>query len=95
MSIFETLISEYDFPVDNAAIYYIFDRDPKSNVDAALIERLIKTLKNAYENEDGLRGGMLLLSYPSIESYNISNFMDDTCNMQFSLGDEAKAYTKF
>lgn len=29
--IFEILISEYDFPVDNTAIYYIFDRDPKSN----------------------------------------------------------------
>jgi len=51
--IFEILISEYDFPVDNTAIYYIFDRDPKSNLDKGLIRKLIGQLKNAYENYNG------------------------------------------
>lgn len=44
-SVFETLISEYDFPVDRASIYYIFDRDPKSNVDVPLIRKLISQIQ--------------------------------------------------
>lgn len=86
------LISEYEFPVDRAAIYYIFDRDPKSNIDVPLIRKLISQLRNAYENEDGLRGGLLLLSYPSIESYVVANFFDDTYLMELALGEEVKAY---
>lgn len=91
-SIFETLISRYDFPVDKAAIYYIFDRDPKSNVDVTLIRKLISRLKNAYENEGGLRGGLLLLSYPCIESYVVANFIDDTHLIEFAIGEEVKAF---
>ncbi|HOV27722.1 MAG TPA: hypothetical protein PK566_15360 [Pseudobacteroides sp.] len=91
-NVFETLISEYDFPVDKAAIYYIFDRDPKSNVNTKLIRKLISQLKNAYENEGGLRGGLLLLSYPCIESYVVSNFIDDTHLIEFAIGEEVKAF---
>jgi hypothetical protein len=88
---FELLISEYDFPVDRSAIYYLFDRDPESNIDE-LIKQLILTLTNPYENDNGLRGGLLLLSYPSIESYTISNFVDDTHLIEIALGKEAKEY---
>lgn len=91
-NIFETLISEYGFPVDRAAIYYIFDRDPKSNVDLQLIRKLILQLKNAYENEGGLRGGLLLLSYPCIESYVIANFIEDTHLIEFAIGEGTKAF---
>jgi len=91
-NLFETLISDYDFPVDKAAIYYIFDRDPMSNVDVTLIRKLISQLKNAYENENSLRGGLLLLSYPCIESYIVANFIDNTHLMEFSIGDQLKAY---
>ena len=86
------MISGYDFPVDKAAIYYIFDRDPKSNVDVMLIRKLISRLKNAYENEGGLRGGLLLLSYPCIESYVIANFIDDTHLIEFAIGEEVKVF---
>lgn len=91
-NLFEVLINEHNFPVDKAAIYYIFDRDPKSNVDGELIKKLIIRLKNAYENEDNLRGGLLLLSYPCIESYVISNFINNTYLMEFSVGEQLKAY---
>lgn len=91
-SVFETLIAEYNFPVDKAAIYYIFDRDPKSNLDVPLITKLISQLKNAYENEDGLRGGLILLSFPCIESYVISNFIDNTYLIEFSIGEEVRAF---
>lgn len=90
--IFEILISEYNFPVDNAAIYYILDRDAKSNLNKQLIEKLIGQLKNAYENDNGERGGVLLLSYPSIEAYIVSNFIDDTYLMKFEIGDKVKEY---
>jgi len=90
--IFEILISEYNFPVDNAAIYYIFDREAKSNLNKQLIEKLIGQLKNAYENDNGERGGLLLLSYPSIEAYIVSNFIDDTYLMKFEIGDKVKEY---
>lgn len=91
-NIFEILISDYNFPIDKAAIYYIFDRDPKSNVNTVLIRKLLSQLKNAYENKNELRGGLLLLSYPSIESYTISNFIDDTHLIEFSVGKELKAF---
>ncbi|MEJ6949445.1 hypothetical protein [Natronospora cellulosivora (SeqCode)] len=39
-----------------------------------------------------MRGGVLLLSYPSIESYCISNFYINSCDLAFSLGTETKAF---
>lgn len=42
--IFDVLREQYQFPVDQSAIYYLFDRDPKSNTNSALIERYILTL---------------------------------------------------
>lgn len=80
----------HKFPVDQSAIYYLFDRDPKSNTDTALIEKYILSLADPYDNDD-FKAGQLLLSYPSIESYIISNFRD-TSALRFSLGKEAKAY---
>ena len=32
-NLFEMLNDKYDFSVDQSAIYYLFDRDPKSNTD--------------------------------------------------------------
>lgn len=89
--IFDVLREQYQFPVDQSAIYYLFDRDPKSNTNSALIERYILTLTNPYENDD-CKAGQLLLSYPSIESYIISNFRDTADIPRFSLGKDTKAY---
>lgn len=88
--VFNLLREKYKFPVDQSAIYYLFDRDPKSNTDTALIEKYILSLKDPYDNDD-YKAGQLLLSYPSIESYIISNFRD-TSVLRFSLGKEAKEY---
>ena len=35
-NLFKELIEEYDFDIDNAAIFYIYDRDDRSNTDNAL-----------------------------------------------------------
>ncbi len=56
-----------------------------------LIEKYIFTLSNPYENSD-YKAGQLLLSYPSIESYVISNFRDTTNIPHFSLRKDVKAY---
>lgn len=89
--VMSTLVTEYNFPIDRSAIYYLFDRDPVSNVDTDLIVRLLSDLKNPYENET-LRGGLLLLSYPSIEAYTASSFTEDAYKLEFSLGKDIKAY---
>lgn len=91
--LFNKLREEYKFPVDKAAIYYIFDRDIKSNVDAELINDLLYKLRNSRdENDETFEKGLLLLSYPSIESFIASNFISNTVNLQFEIGKELKEY---
>lgn len=65
-NLFAELIENYDFDVDNAAIYYIFDRDNQSNTDAGFIRNLLTVLVNSRDNAYA-RQGMLLLSYPSFD----------------------------
>lgn len=90
--IYNILITDYSFDVDNSAIYYIFDRDPCSNTDVTLIKSLLGKFQNAYENLDGNRGGLLLLSYPSIEAYIVAKFIDNAYLKQFSIGEQVKSY---
>lgn len=90
--LFNVLRETYRFPVDQSAIYYLFDRDPKSNTDSALIEGYILSLSNPYDNDEGYKAGQLLLSYPSVESFIVSNFKDDASLLRFQLGSDVKAY---
>ncbi len=89
--LFDFLSMEYKFRVDQSAIYYLFDRDPESNTKPDLIEEYISSLADPYDNDD-YKAGQLLLSYPSIESYIISNFKTDVCDLRFGLGKELKSY---
>jgi len=68
-NLFRELIENYDFDIDNSAIFYLFDRDNQSNTDSEMIRNLISSLTNSRENKNYLRQGLLLLSYPSIESF--------------------------
>lgn len=89
--LFNELIEEYRFPVDRAAIYYLFDRDIKSNTNSELIKNLIASLNSSLEvNELTMYSGLLLLSYPSIESFTASNFIDNSFELQFETGKELK-----
>lgn len=91
--IFDVLRDQYRFPVDQSAVYYLFDRDPRSNKNPALIEKYIRTLHDPYGSDaDDYYSGQLLLSYPSIESYTISNFKENVSSLRFKLGQDAKAY---
>lgn len=90
--VFDVLREKYQFPTDQSAIYYLFDRDPQPNTNSEMIENYIRFLANPYDNEDYYKAGQLLLSYPSIESYIISNFKDDSRSLRFKLGKDAKAF---
>lgn len=78
--LFEELIDSYNLNIDNASIYYIFDRDADSNTDSEFIENLLYKLKNSKENDDYYMQGILLLSYPAIESFTLSNFDNNSYN---------------
>jgi len=74
-------IQQYDlaFNYEDAAIFYIFDCDRWK--DEEKVKRMIKKFVNAREpseeNKFDSIGGMLLLSYPAIETFVISNFEKD------------------
>jgi len=91
-NLFAELIENYDFDVDNAAIYYLFDRDNKSNTDMLFVKDMVSVLVNARDNEGYDRQGMLLLSYPSIESFTVSNFEEQSFNKAFAIGQDVKQY---
>ena len=75
------ILKQYDdeFNYEDIPIYYIFDCDRKN--DRIAIENVINTYVNAREpseeNKYDSIGGMVLLSYPAIESFVISNFEKD------------------
>lgn len=91
-NLFRELIENYDFDIDNSAIFYLFDRDNQSNTDSEMIEKLISSLTNSRENKNYLRQGLLLLSYPSIESFTLSNFHKDSFSKKFKIGDNLKHF---
>lgn len=84
---------ENDFAIENAAIFYLFDRDYKSNHDN-IVKDLIKFCGNSREpisfNYD--MQGLLLLSYPAIESYLCENLLKDYFKKDFDLGNKLKNY---
>lgn len=91
-NLYITLFEKYDFNVDNAAIYYLFDRDYQSNTDVEFIKEMIDKLGNARDNEGYDRQGMLLLSYPAIESFTLSNFEQHVFEKRKQTGKELKQY---
>ena len=91
-NMFRTLIEDYDFNIDNAAIYYLFDRDNMSNTDTDIIRSLLSEITNARDNPNCLRQGLLLLSYPSIESFSLSSFLNNSFESKFSTGKELKQF---
>ena len=75
------LLKEYglDYEYRNSAIYYIFDADRKEDNKniLELIEKYNNSRESNQENNFDAIAGMLLLSYPSVESFIISNFEKD------------------
>ena len=91
-NLFADLIENYDFDIDNAATYYIFDRDKESNTDEKFIEEMLLVLANSRDNSGYDRQGLLLLSYPSIESFTVSNFEKNSFDTRIDTGKKLKEY---
>ena len=91
-NLFKTLIEDYNFDIDNSAIYYLFDRDPESNTNADFIRELLGVMTNPRENDHFYRQGILLLSFPSIESFTLSCFCENSFFVKHHLGSELKGY---
>lgn len=74
-NLYKLLYEKYLLDIKNVPVYYIWDRDEGSN-DKTLVKRLISKMSNPYDNDD-YDSGLLLLSYPCVESYTISCFEKD------------------
>ena len=74
--IYKRLYEEYGIDTKNINVYFLWDRDNNSNPQD-ITKNLLGILGNSLENKDEEMNGLLLLSYPSLESYLISNFVKD------------------
>ncbi len=73
--VYEGLYEKYRLELSDAATYFIFDRDQQSNKSEEY-RQIIQILRNSRDN--GMdANGLLLESYPSIESY-VKSCIDDT-----------------
>ena len=88
-SLYERLINEFDFEIDNSWIFFLFDRDHHSNHNPTFIRNLISTLKNPLDNGEN-RAGELLLSYPGIEAYKLSCSENDIHLINDNLAPDKK-----
>ena len=70
--LFKYLYVEYGIDIKNIHVYFIWDRDNKSN-PVGVTKELLSKFGNSLENKNEEMNGLLLLSYPCIESYIISN----------------------
>lgn len=91
-NLFLELIENYGFDIDNAAIFYIYDRDDRSNTNSVFLKNMMTKLANSRDNYGNDRQGLLLLSYPSIESFTLSCFMDNTFSIEIETGKKLKTY---
>ena len=88
------VIREEHRDIRYASIYYLWDRDRESN-DATFIEKLLSDLFHAKGELDYSKRGLLLLSYPCLEVYGISNFDKKLWEKDFMSSEAAKESLKY
>lgn len=89
-NMYMAIYNNYGIDVNKIRTYFIWDRDPKSNNDEKIVRNLIKKFGNSMDNGEEMNG-LLLLSYPAIESYVISNFENDILRKEIG---HLKSYVK-
>jgi len=80
------LSERYGLDVSSSAVYYLFDRDRKSNRTGKVTEALGR-FRNSREGNGFDMNGLLLLSYPSAEAL-LLNCIND--NERFESGKDIK-----
>ena len=70
--LYKMAYKRYGIDLKNCPLYFVWDRDHDSN-NEKIVKKLLNELQNPYENPN-YESGILLLSYPCVESYTISCF---------------------
>lgn len=86
--LYNLLIADYKRSLKNTPIYILWDRDYVSN-DKTITLKTLNTFRSPTDNDSEMNG-ILLLSYPCIESYEISNFNKQLFRKKFVSSEEAK-----
>lgn len=88
--IFKEFAINLDLDTTNNPVYFVFDRDPVNNRQG-IVEKLLNKLTSS-QNDSDEQNGLLLLSYPSIESFTFSSNEKDSFNTKFKLGKDLKKF---
>lgn len=86
------LKKEYNRSLKNVPIYILWDRDVLSN-DSNVVLKTLKTFGSSLDNEYEMNG-LLLLSYPCVEAFELSNFDKRLWKKVFFTSEEAKREMK-
>ena len=87
--LFSLISDNYNNSLKNVPIYILWDRDRESH-SAFLIKKLLKIFGSSRDNDYDMNG-LLLLSYPCIEAYELSTFKKRSWMIDFKTSSEAKA----
>ncbi len=90
--LYELIMKDFKKSLKNIPIYILWDRDKENNTKE-IAKKGIDTFKNSMDNDCGMNG-LFLISYPCVESYEISNFNKQTYLMNFVSSEEAKREKK-
>ena len=90
--LYNLLKAEFKRSLKSVPIYILWDRDESSN-DKQIVLKTINTFKSSMDNNEEMNG-ILLLSYPCVESYEISNFDKQLYKKFFPLVKTQKNYLK-
>ena len=90
--LYNLLKTEFKRSLKSVPIYILWDRDESSN-NKEIVLKTINTFKNSMDNDEEMNG-ILLLSYPYVESYEISNFDKQLYRKVFSSSEDAKKLFK-
>jgi len=81
--VYNLLLKKYRIDPKNVPIYFLWDRDCCSNKQIKT-KQLLESLCNSYDNPDFDINGLLLLNYPCVESFTISNFYKNAYKMKIT-----------
>ena len=90
--LYNLLKTEFNKNLKNTRIYIIWDRDKDTKKDKTIqsyYKKAINTFTNSMDNNYEMNG-ILLLSYPCHESYNLSNFDKRLYQYNYNTSDECK-----
>lgn len=90
------LKKEYNKNLKNVPIYIVWDRDKEKKDDKKIQSNYLKAIEtfySAYDNEYEMNG-LLILSYPCVENYIISNFKKTSNKDVFISSQQCKSELK-